>query len=131
SDAVLPIVAFLGIQDPRERPADKQQKADAPHAEFADPQSDFVGVLNLWIAYRTAHEDLTQSKLRDWCGRHFVSFMRMREWRELHRQLLLEARTRDPGPGTRERQQPEAGTGDPGPGTWKKQEPRQEPRRAT
>ncbi|HXE66008.1 MAG TPA: ATP-dependent RNA helicase HrpA [Rhodanobacteraceae bacterium] len=90
SDTVLPIVAFLGIQDPRERPADKQQQADAAHAEFADPQSDFIGVLNLWTAYRAAHEELTQSKLRDWCAKHFVSFMRMREWRELHRQLLLE-----------------------------------------
>ncbi|HEX5353963.1 MAG TPA: DUF3418 domain-containing protein [Rhodanobacteraceae bacterium] len=87
---VLPIVAFLGTQDPRERPADKQQQADAAHAEFADPQSDFVGVLNLWNAYHAAHEELTQSKLRDWCAKHFVSFMRMREWRELHRQLLLE-----------------------------------------
>jgi ATP-dependent helicase HrpA len=95
SDAVLPIVAFLGIQDPRERPADKQQQADTAHAEFVDPQSDFLGVLNLWNAYRTAHEELTQSKLRDWCGKHFVSFMRMREWRELHRQLLLEAGTRE------------------------------------
>src|SRR6185437_8989219 len=90
SDRVLPIVAFLGIQDPRERPEDKQQQADAAHAEFADPQSDFIGVLNLWNAYRAAHEELTQSKLRDWCARHFVSFMRMREWRELHRQLLLD-----------------------------------------
>jgi ATP-dependent helicase HrpA len=90
SDTVLPVVAFLGIQDPRERPPDKQQQADAAHAEFTDPQSDFVGVLNLWTAYRTAHEELTQSKLRDWCAQHFVSFMRMREWRELHRQLLLE-----------------------------------------
>ena len=90
SDTVLPIVAFLGTQDPRERPADKQQQADAAHAAFADPQSDFVGVLNLWNAYRVAHEELTQSKLRDWCSKNFVSFMRMREWRELHRQLLLE-----------------------------------------
>ncbi len=88
---VLPVVAFLGTQDPRERPADKQQQADTAHAEFADPQSDFVGVLNLWNAYRAAHEELTQSKLRDWCAKHFVAFMRMREWRELHRQLLLEA----------------------------------------
>ncbi len=90
SDTVLPIVAFLGIQDPRERPPDKQQQADAAHAKFTDPQSDFVSVLNLWSAYRTAHEELTQSKLRDWCAKHFVSFMRMREWRELHRQLLLD-----------------------------------------
>lgn len=102
SEAVLPIVAFLGTQDPRERPADKQQQADAAHAGFADPQSDFMGVLNLWNAYRDAHEELTQSKLRDWCARHFVSFMRMREWRELHRQLLLEGGARDWGLGTGE-----------------------------
>ena len=87
---VLPVVAFLGVQDPRERPADKQAQADAAHRGFADPQSDFIGVLNLWNAYRAAHEELTQSKLRDWCAKYFVSFMRMREWRELHRQLLLD-----------------------------------------
>ena len=52
-------------------------------------RSDFSTVLKLWEAYRAAHEDLTQSKLRDWCERNFLSFMRMREWRELHRQLLL------------------------------------------
>src|SRR5690348_13306990 len=107
-EQVLPIVAFLGLQDPRERPADKRGEADAAHAEFADPKSDFIGILNLWNAYRTAHEELTQSKLRDWCARHFLSYLRMREWRELHRQLLLgeagRAGTGDPGPGTREQQ---------------------------
>ncbi|MBB6241613.1 ATP-dependent helicase HrpA [Rhodanobacter sp. MP1X3] len=86
---VLTIVSFLSVQDPRERPADARQQADAAHAVFADPKSDFVGVLNLWRAYHEVHEELTQSKLRDWCSRHFLSFMRMREWRELHRQLLL------------------------------------------
>src|SRR5690348_4689681 len=104
-DTVLPIVAFLGIQDPRERPADKQQQADSAHAEFTDPQSDFTGVLNLWNAYRAAHEELTQSKLRDWCAKHFVSFMRMREWRELHRQLLLEAGARKQRSGIAEKQE--------------------------
>jgi ATP-dependent helicase HrpA len=86
---LLVIVAFLSIQDPRERPPDARAQADAAHAAFADPKSDFIGVLNLWRTYHDAHEELTQSKLRDWCGRHFLSFMRMREWRELHRQLLL------------------------------------------
>ncbi|WP_109124053.1 ATP-dependent RNA helicase HrpA [Dyella sp. C11] len=86
---LMAIVSFLSIQDPRERPADARQQADAAHAAFADPKSDFVGVLNLWREYGKAHEELTQSKLRDWCSRHFLSFMRMREWRELHRQLLL------------------------------------------
>ena len=86
---LLTIVSFLSIQDPRERPSDARQQADAAHAAFADPKSDFIGVLNLWRAYHDAHEELTQSKLRDWCSRHFLSFMLMREWRELHRQLLL------------------------------------------
>lgn len=86
---MLVIASFLGIQDPRERPADVRGAADAAHAQFADGRSEFVGVLRLWEAYRQAHEDLTQSKLRDWCGRHFLGFLRMREWRELHRQLRL------------------------------------------
>ncbi|MEV8522036.1 ATP-dependent RNA helicase HrpA [Dyella marensis] len=88
---LLVLVAFLSIQDPRERPADARQQADQAHAQFADAKSDFAGVLNLWRAYDESHKELTQSKLRDWCSRHFLSFMRMREWRELHRQLLLVA----------------------------------------
>ncbi|RBH05736.1 ATP-dependent RNA helicase HrpA, partial [Xanthomonas oryzae pv. oryzae] len=83
------IAAFLGIQDPRERPAEAREAADNAHALFADVRSEFVGILRLWDAYRQVHEDLTQSKLRDWCNRHFLGFLRMREWRELHRQLRL------------------------------------------
>jgi ATP-dependent helicase HrpA len=83
------IAAFLGIQDPRERPADARQAADAAHAQFSDADSEFVGVLKLWEAYRIAHEELTQAKLRAWCEKRFLGFLRMREWRELHRQLLL------------------------------------------
>jgi ATP-dependent helicase HrpA len=83
------ITAFLGIQDPRERPAEMREAADNAHAKFADTRSEFIGILNLWNAYGQAHEELTQSKLRDWCERHFLGFLRMREWRELHRQLRL------------------------------------------
>ncbi len=83
------IAAFLSAQDPRERPPDKRAAADAAHAAFADPASDFIGILKLWNAHRQAHEDLSQSKLRDWCAERFLSFLRLREWRELHRQLLL------------------------------------------
>ncbi|MBN8727291.1 MAG: ATP-dependent RNA helicase HrpA [Xanthomonadales bacterium] len=90
------LAAFLSIQDPRERPADARAEADAAHAAFADPKSDFLGILKLWQAYSEAHRELTQSKLRDWCRAHFLSFLRMREWRELHRQLAL------PGIGNRE-----------------------------
>ncbi|MCW4456198.1 ATP-dependent RNA helicase HrpA [Flavobacterium sp. MXW15] len=86
---MLVIAAFLGIQDPRERPPEAREAADNAHAKFADPRSEFLGILRLWEGYRAAHEELTQSKLRDWCGRHFLGFLRMREWRELHRQLRL------------------------------------------
>ncbi len=86
---MLVIASFLGIQDPRERPPEAREAADNAHALFADSRSEFLGILRLWNAYRDAHEELTQSKLRDWCGRHFLGFLRMREWRELHRQLRL------------------------------------------
>ncbi|MGV8930723.1 MAG: DUF3418 domain-containing protein [Luteimonas sp.] len=87
---MLAIASFLGIQDPRERPADQRAAADAAHAQFRDPKSEFVGILKLWDAYRTAHADSTQSQLRKWCDRNFLGFLRMREWRELHRQLKLQ-----------------------------------------
>ena len=86
---MLTIASFLGIQDPRERPSDQRGAADAAHAEFADPKSEFVGILKLWDAYRAAHEDMTQSQLRKWADKHFLGFLRLREWRELHRQLKL------------------------------------------
>lgn len=86
---MLVIASFLGIQDPRERPPEARAAADNAHALFADGRSEFVGVLRLWEGYRQAHEDLTQSKLRSWCDRHFLGFLRMREWRELHRQLRV------------------------------------------
>lgn len=92
---LLVLAAFLSIQDPRERPADARQAADQAHAPFVDPKSDFVSVLNLWHAHSLAHEEFTQSKLRDWCKDRFLSYLRMREWRELHRQLLVIAQDMD------------------------------------
>lgn len=86
---LIAIAAFLSIQDPRERPGEAREAADNAHALFADPRSEFVGLLKLWSAYEAAREELTANKLRDWCGKHFLNFLRMREWRELHRQLLL------------------------------------------
>ncbi|MBX3689725.1 ATP-dependent RNA helicase HrpA [Dokdonella sp.] len=83
------LAAFLSVQDPRERPADARPQADAVHARHADSRSDFIGILRLWAAYGSAHEERTQSGLREWCRDGFLSFLRMREWRELHRQLLL------------------------------------------
>jgi len=86
---ILAIASFLGIQDPRERPADQRGAADTAHMQFADPRSEFVGILKLWDAFRAAHEDMTQSQLRKWAEKHFLGFLRLREWRELHRQLKL------------------------------------------
>jgi ATP-dependent helicase HrpA len=88
---MLAIASFLGVQDPRERPADQRPAADAAHAQFADPRSEFLGILKLWQAYDTAHEDYTQSQLRKWAQKQFLGFLRLREWRELHRQLKLVA----------------------------------------
>lgn len=84
---MLVLTAGLSIQDPRERPADKRGSADAAHATFNDERSDFLSWLKLWDAYQFQSEQLTQSKLRDWARNHFLSFMRLREWRDLHQQL--------------------------------------------
>ncbi len=86
---VLAIVAFLGIQDPRERPHERRALADSAHAQFADPRSDFLSAWKLWQAWDSAHAELGSSRQRAWCEQHFLNFMRMREWRELHRQLLM------------------------------------------
>ena len=86
---MLTIASFLGIQDPRERPSDQRAAADTAHAQFNDPKSEFVGILKLWDAFRIAHEEMTQSQLRRWAEKHFLGFLRLREWRELHRQLKL------------------------------------------
>ncbi len=82
----LVIAAFLSIQDPRERPADQAESADEKHAQFADGRSDFVMVLNLW---RAAREQASGGNrvLRRWCRENFLSFVRLREWQDLHEQL--------------------------------------------
>ncbi|HEY1900524.1 MAG TPA: ATP-dependent RNA helicase HrpA [Steroidobacteraceae bacterium] len=84
---MLIVTAFLAAQDPRERPAESQSQADAAHASYADPRSDFVTVLNLWQRFREQAADLGGSALRKWCRENFLSFVRMREWQELHSQL--------------------------------------------
>ncbi|MDP2138501.1 MAG: ATP-dependent RNA helicase HrpA, partial [Candidatus Didemnitutus sp.] len=85
---VLVIGAALSIQDPRERPLDKQEKADAAHRKFTHPDSDFLTLLAIWEAYHDEFEAMTLGKLRKFCTAHFLSFMRMREWRDVHAQLV-------------------------------------------
>jgi ATP-dependent helicase HrpA len=64
---VLVIAAALSIQDPRERPMDKQEKADAAHRRFTHPDSDFLTLLNIWEIYHDEFEKMTQAKLRRFC----------------------------------------------------------------
>ena len=94
----LAIVSFLSIQDPRERPSDKTAAADEKHALFADERSDFVGVLNLWLASRESAAGGNRV-LRHWCREHFLSFLRMREWGDLREQLEDMSRSMTKGSG--------------------------------
>ncbi len=89
---VLVIASALSTQDPRERPLDKQQAADEKHKQYTDDQSDFVTLLNLWQQYEAQRQELSQNQLRKYCQQNFLSFMRMREWRDVHRQLHLAAK---------------------------------------
>jgi len=89
---ILIITTALSCQDPRERPVDKQQAADEKHAAYASKNSDFITYLNLWFSYETQRKHLSQNKLRKYCQTHFLSFMRMREWRELYQQVFTQIR---------------------------------------
>jgi ATP-dependent helicase HrpA len=86
-DEVLVIAAALSVQDPRERPMDKQELADAAHAQFRDERSDFVEYLNLWHWYHEQARHLSGGKLRKLCRENFLSWVRMREWHDIHGQL--------------------------------------------
>ena len=85
---LLIIAAGLSIQDPRERPLDKKDVAAAAHKRFADPQSDFLTLLKIWDAVHDQWERLrTQGQRRKFCKANFLSYLRMREWQDLHAQL--------------------------------------------
>ncbi len=89
---LLVIVSALAVQDPRERPAEKQQAADQRHRELYHEDSDFLTFVSLWESYEEQRQALSQNQLRKYCKQQFLSFMRMREWRDLHRQLTLACR---------------------------------------
>ncbi len=83
---VLVVAAALNLQDPRERPREKRQKADDLHRRFVDERSDFVSLLRLWDFVKEAEKKGT-GNLRRVCQASFLSFLRVREWGEIHRQL--------------------------------------------
>jgi ATP-dependent helicase HrpA len=82
------IAAGLSIQDPRIRPSDNEQQADAVHRRFADKNSDFMGLLKIWDLFAaTASKVRSRSRLRKFCSGHYLSWQRMREWLDIHDQI--------------------------------------------
>ncbi|MFJ4429926.1 ATP-dependent RNA helicase HrpA [Pseudomonas sp. NPDC089395] len=86
---VLIVASALSVQDPRERPPERQQAADQAHAQWKDVDSDFAGLVNLWRGFEEQRQELTANPLRNWCRKHFLNYLRLREWRDAHRQLAL------------------------------------------
>ena len=85
---VLVIASAISIQDPRVRPLGHEKAADQEHKRFVDGESDFIALLNIWKAYHDTFEKLrTQSQMRKFCVQHFLSFNRMREWRDIYMQI--------------------------------------------
>jgi ATP-dependent helicase HrpA len=85
---ILIIASALAIQDPRERPMDKREQADQAHAQFADDKSDFMSFLKLWVWYDEALKHKKSNRdLLNKCHQSFLSFLRLKEWRELHGQI--------------------------------------------
>ncbi|MGZ4622512.1 MAG: ATP-dependent RNA helicase HrpA [Blastococcus sp.] len=91
-EEVLVIAAGLTIQDPRERPAEHQQAADQLHARFADENSDFLALLNLWRYLGEQADALSGNQFRRTVKREFLHYLRIREWQDLHGQLRGTAR---------------------------------------
>src|SRR5213595_3968262 len=89
---VLIITAALSIQDPRERPADTREAADAMHARFAEPGSDFLAFLTLWGYLHDKQAELSGSAFRRLCRREYLHYLRVREWQDLYGQLRQAAK---------------------------------------
>ncbi|WP_251094032.1 ATP-dependent RNA helicase HrpA [Streptomyces sp. Caat 7-52] len=89
---VMVIAAALSIQDPRERPADKQTQADQQHARFKDETSDFLAYLNLWRYIREQQRERGSSSFRRMCKQEYLNFLRIREWQDIYTQLRTVAK---------------------------------------
>lgn len=86
---LLVIASALSVQDPRERPAEKQQAADQLHRRFWSEHSDFLTLVNVWDYFETQRQQLSQNQLRKLCKKEFLSYLRLREWRDVHHQLCI------------------------------------------
>ncbi len=99
---ILIVVSAMSVQNPKERPLEKQQAADEKHKSYAHPDSDFLSFCKLWQSFEEERQQLTQNKLRKYCQKNFLSYSRMREWREIHKQLHIQCREL----GLKENQEP-------------------------
>lgn len=86
------IVSALSVQDPRERPSEKQQSADDKHRRFWQEGSDFLAWVALWDYWETQRQELSGNQLRKQAKRDYLAFMRMREWRDVHHQISVQCR---------------------------------------
>ena len=86
---MLIVVSGLSVADPRDRPADKQQQADQAHRTFVADHSDFDTLVSIWDSFEKQRQELSNSQLRKWCEKHYLSHQRMREWRDIHHQLRI------------------------------------------
>ncbi|MBS0970911.1 MULTISPECIES: ATP-dependent RNA helicase HrpA [Yersiniaceae] len=84
---VMIITAALSIQDPRERPLDKQQASDEKHRRFADKDSDFLAFVNLWDYLKEQQKALSSAQFRKLCRSDFLNYLRVREWQDIYTQL--------------------------------------------
>lgn len=89
---VMVIVAALSIQDPRERPQDKQQSAEDKHRRFADKKSDFLAFLNLWKYLQQKQKQETKNQFRRLCQKDYLNYLRIREWQDIYQQIRLTVR---------------------------------------
>ena len=89
---VMIIVAALSIQDPRERPQEKQQASDEKHRRFADKKSDFLAFLNLWCYLQEQQKELSKNQFRRQCQKDFLNYLRIREWQDIYHQIRLTVR---------------------------------------
>ncbi|AGJ56232.1 ATP-dependent RNA helicase HrpA [[Kitasatospora] papulosa] len=89
---VMVIAAALSIQDPRERPSEKQTQADQNHARFKDETSDFLAFLNLWRYIREQQKERGSSSFRRMCKQEYLNFLRIREWQDIYAQLRTVAK---------------------------------------
>ncbi|MGA3541134.1 ATP-dependent RNA helicase HrpA [Micromonosporaceae bacterium DT194] len=111
---VMVIAAALSLQDPRERPADKQAQADQAHARFADKESDLAALLNLWRYLQEQQRELSSSAFRRMCKAEYLNYLRVREWQDIFSQLRQVLRTIEEEPSRGRGGQPGKDTPDKG-----------------